>query len=132
MRLVYDEESHPTTLERFEMLGGLQALGREEHDVVAPLFELVLVLGAFVRCDGRVEARGFDSGRSEALLLILHQRDQRRDHDDDALEEQRRQLIAKRLSRPRGQNTERVPSREDRVDELALAWAEALDAKVVA
>jgi hypothetical protein len=63
----------------------------------------------------------------EPRVLILHQRDQRGDHHHHPFEKQRRQLITQRFSGSRRQDSQRIPARQSRRHQLALAWAEALE-----
>ena len=55
-----------------------------------------------------------------ARVLILHERDQRRDDERDARGEQRRQLVAERLARAGRHHREHVAAGQDRLDGLAL------------
>jgi len=53
--------------------------------------------------------------------LILHKRDQRRHHDRQPIEEQRRQLVTETLARPGWKDGKRGPSGKKRLDDLFLA-----------
>ena len=68
------------------------------------------------------EARGRDAPRLGGGHLILHQRDERADHDGEAAEDHRRHLEADRLARPGRQDGERVAAGEDRTATTG-AWA---------
>ncbi len=70
--------------------------------------------------------------RRERLDLVLHQRDQRRDHHREVVAQQRRQLVAERLARAGGHHHEHVAARESRLARLALAGPEAREAKLLA
>ena len=59
----------------------------------------------------------------ERVDLILHERDQRRDDDRHAVEQQRRQLVAEALARARREHRERAAARQQRLDHLGLARA---------
>ena len=60
----------------------------------------------------------------ELVVLILHQRDQRRHHERDAGELERRELVAQRLAGTGGHDRERVDTREDVADRERLTGAE--------
>src|SRR3954453_6124001 len=120
MRLVDSEECDPSTSElRDEALvvealrGDVEKLQRTGPE---PLEDLALLCAA----EARIEPRRRDSAALEEVDLILHQRDQRRDHDCQALEEQRRQLVTKALARAGREDGERGPAREERIDDLLL------------
>ena len=81
--------------------------------------------------------RGVDEcGRYADLVrtvhLVAHQRDQRGDHNGDAMQQQRGNLVADRFAGARGHHAEHVAPFENGVDELRLAGAEALIAEVLA
>jgi hypothetical protein len=59
----------------------------------------------------------------QAVDLILHQRDERRDHDRDAQQQHPRQLEAGGFARP-GHDGEHVAAIEHGTDERLLAGAE--------
>ena len=54
----------------------------------------------FRRRDRRVDAGGRDPFPAQGVHLVLHQGDQRRDHDSVSVLQQNRQLVAERLPRP--------------------------------
>jgi hypothetical protein len=56
--------------------------------------------------------------------LVLHQRDQRRDHDPDAVADQRRDLVAQRLAAAGRHQHQRVATADDVADDLLLATPE--------
>ena len=56
----------------------------------------------------------------ERVDLILHERDQRRDDDRDAVQQERRQLVAEALARARGEDRERAAARQQGLDHLGL------------
>ena len=59
----------------------------------------------------------------ERCDLILHQRDERRDDERDARQEQRGDLIAERLAPARRHDAQRIAPRENGVDEFLLPRA---------
>ena len=56
--------------------------------------------------------------------LVLHQRDERRDHHAYAFAQQRRDLVAQRLAAARGHQHQRVAAAGDVVYDLCLVPAE--------
>jgi hypothetical protein len=55
--------------------------------------------------------------------LILHERDQRRHHDADAVAHERRDLVAERLAAARGHQHQRVAAVQRRRDDVPLLAA---------
>ena len=66
----------------------------------------------------------------QAVNLVLHQGDERRDDHRDPAEEHRRQLIAERLAAPRGHQNQGILSGKDPVDYLFLKRQEAVEAEM--
>jgi hypothetical protein len=112
---------------RREPLGGdveqLHLAGRRARDRDAVVRNVLL---------GVDERRPPGHGALERLHLVLHQRDQRRDHEREVGPQQRRQLIAERLARPGRHHDEQVAAGERRADRLRLAGAEGAEAEVLA
>jgi hypothetical protein len=69
--------------------------------------------------------------RGKRLDLILHQRDERRDHHREVVSQQRRKLIAERLSRPGGHHHHHVAIGQRRLARLPLPRAEAGESEVL-
>ena len=76
----------------------VEALGCDVEELQAAGAEAVGDVTGLRLLDARVEPRRVDSLTDEGVDLILHQRDQRRDDDGDAVEHQGRQLIAEALA----------------------------------
>ncbi len=81
--------------------------------------------------EARVEPRRVDAAPLQEVDLILHQRDQRRDDDRHPVEQQRRQLVAEALARPGREDGERGPPGEERLDNLFLSRAKAVEAEAL-
>src|ERR1044071_1134910 len=129
MRLVHYEQRNRVLLDRVQVLRVVQALRRDQHDVVMSSADLVLLLFLFASRNRRVEPRGLDLHRVQALFLILHQRDQWRDDEHGAAQEKGGKLKAQGLSRAGRQNAYGILSGQHGFDELALPWPETLDRK---
>ena len=78
----------------------------------------------------RVDERGGNLLPGQPVHLVLHQRDQRRDHDRDALEHQRGKLVAQRLAAARRHDDQAVLPGERRRDGLFLAFEKLPKAEV--
>lgn len=132
MRLVHDEERHARAPEQVEVLRVLEPLGRhvDEREIALPYPVDRLPLRRHAQ--RRVELGGGDVGLGQLLSLILHQRDERRDDDGWPRQEQRGELITKRLAGPRREEPQGVPPGQHRLDELALARPEGLHAEPLA
>src|SRR5690606_12021738 len=74
------------------------------------------------------------SGRNAKLIqledLILHQRDERRDHNSQALKGERRKLVTKGFARARCHHYRNIAPRQNTLNDLLLILAELLKAKV--
>jgi len=80
---------------------------------------------ALLRVELAVHVRRRDSSSPERANLILHQRDERRDHQRQPVTEQRGHLIAKRLPRPGREDGEHVSARQQWAEDFELVNAEA-------
>src|SRR2546426_749691 len=65
-----------------------------------------------------------DPAAPQRAHLILHQGNERRDHERESGAEQRGHLIAERLAGTRGQDSEDIPTREQRAEHFELVYAE--------
>ena len=82
-----------------------------------------------VEADARVETGGVDSLRCEKVDLVLHERDERRDDDGDAVEHQRGELVAEALARTGREHGEGGAAGEQGLDDLLLAGPEGVEAE---
>lgn len=80
-------------------------------------------LGVF-RIQGGVEEFGAYTELAQGFHLVLHQGDQRRHHDADAVAQQRRDLVAQRLAATGGHQDQRVVADGDVFDNGLLGAAE--------
>jgi hypothetical protein len=131
MRFVHDEERDLGLLERREEFRVREALGRGEDDLGLALLH-VLDRFAFLRgAQGAVDRLGFDADLLELVGLVLHQRDERRDHHRGAVEMHGGKLVAERLAGARRHDRQHVAPRENAFDHVALARAQRFEAKLV-
>jgi hypothetical protein len=85
-----------------------------------------------VRGDGTVELVRRDAAGAQLVALVLHERDEGRDHQRQPREQQRRELVAEGLAGARRHQRQRRPAGEHVVDRLLLAVAQALQAEGLA
>ena len=106
VRLVDDEQAHVRAAQPLGEARRREALGRdvEQPQVTGdrPCHHLAVDRGVLLRVDQRHGA-GRDLG--QAVHLVLHQRDERRDDDGQVVAHERRQLVAERLPAPVGMTT---------------------------
>ena len=101
-----------------------QALGRHVQQARVSLAHGAHDVALLVLVEGAVVAGGRHAVGVQAVHLVLHQRDERRnDHRQPRLE-QRRRLEAERLAAARRHHEQRVAAGEDRVHDLALVRPE--------
>ena len=107
----------------------LQALGRDEHkkvlarlDVALPERLPVVILAHEHRVGDR--RRAMDAEGPEVVLLVLHQRGQRRDDQREAGLGERRKLVAQRLAGSGGEEADDRLQRERALDDVHLAGPE--------
>src|SRR2546426_8612806 len=72
------------------------------------------------RREQAVQVRSGDSPPPERRHLVLHQRDQWRDDQREAARQERREWVAQRLPRSRGQHRQDAPAGEQRPQHLEL------------
>ncbi len=102
-----------------------EALGRhvEEAILVAP--QAAETLARVVGVEGGVEERGLDAVRLEGVDLVLHQGDEGRDDEGEALAEDGGELEAQRLPSPGGQQGEDIATGQSRGHDVFLIGPEA-------
>jgi hypothetical protein len=124
MRFVDDEQIDVRAGQLLAQLGAGELLRSGEEELGA------LVADLRVRLPGHVgRHRAIDLGRGHAerdqlVVLVPHQRDQRRHDDRHPRQEERGQLIAERLAGAGRHHRQRVPAGQHRIDHGALAGPE--------
>ena len=111
-----------------------QRLGREVEQLGLALEHV----GADL-LDGRLVERRIEEvcntrlGREGAhgVHLVLHQGDERRDDDGDALHQKRRKLVAQRLAAARGHQYEGISARKHVADDSLLVPLERIEAEIL-
>ena len=124
MRLVDGEQGDLRGLEQVQAALRHQALGRHVDEVdLARAHQALDAARFFVGLRG-IEEGGAHAHFGQRIDLVLHQRDQRRDDDADAIAQQRRDLVAQRLAAAGGHQHQRVAAMADVVDDVGLLAAE--------
>ena len=88
-------------------------------------------IGNLRRRERAVDERGRQAARGQRVDLVLHERDERRDHHRQLREHERRYLVAERFAAAGRQDDERVAPREDRLDRRFLSRTECRIAEVI-
>ena len=132
--LIHGIEGDLHRREELGVLGLVQTLGRHIEQL-GPAGEHIVLhfvnLSATLR---RVEEVGHAvvlRGLTDGVHLILHQGDERRDHDGRALHHKRRQLVAQTLAAARRHQHESVVAGEQVVDDGLLIAFEGVKAEVL-
>jgi hypothetical protein len=99
---------------------GQQALGRDVDQVEFVLAQPPLDFRRGGEILRGIEEGGAHAGLQQRVDLVLHQRDQRRDHDADARPQQRRDLVAQRLAAAGRHQHQRVAAADHVLDDLGL------------
>ncbi len=124
VRLVDREERHLALVEEALRALGAQPLGGQVQQVQLAGEEELLDGAPLVEALGGVEEPGPHPERGERVYLVLHQRDQRRDHHAGAASDQRRDLVAERLAAAGRHQHQCVAATRDMLDDLLLLAAE--------
>ncbi len=130
VRLVDDEQPDLDLPDELREARRGKALGGdvEQPDLArgSPGQRITVGAGALLRVDQLDPSRRDLAQRGH---LVLHQRDERRDHEREVVAHQRRELVAERLARAGGHHHERVATRERGRDRLGLAGPEMFESE---
>ncbi len=121
MRLVDREERDPRSIELRDEALVVEALRRDVENLHASVPEPLRDVARLLRAQAGVEARRPDALTDKGVDLVLHERDQRRDDDRDAVEQHTWQLVAEALPRPGREHGKCRAALEQRLDDLLLA-----------
>ena len=111
---------------KLQKLFALQPFRRHIDDLVDPLPGVFQRKQILLPGQGAVEISAPDPGGLQSPNLILHQRNQGRDHQGDPREHQRRDLIAHGFARAGGHDAQGVPALQQRRDQRLLGRPEGL------
>ncbi len=127
MRLVDRDQRQPRMLGQLAEPFGRRAFGSDIEQVeLAGAEPLDRRLAVAVR---RGQRSGADPDRLGRADLVVHQRDQRRDHQRGAVADQRRELVAQRLARAGRHHRKRGLARDHSRDDLLLNAAKRVEAE---
>jgi hypothetical protein len=106
-----------------------QPFGCDHDDARAAIGQGVLCRARFLAIDRAIELHRGDAHGPQRFALVLHQRDQGRNHHGAGRQKQRRQLIAKRFARACGHDGQGVPTSQHAIDDPIAAPVEAGSAR---
>jgi len=122
--LVHRQCGHFPIPQARQEIGEHQPLRGDVEQLVFAAAEAVEPLAGLGRIERRVEKCRAHSRRLELIHLVLHQRDERGNHDRQALADQRRELVTKAFSGTGRQDGHRIPAVERGFHDFALQRAE--------
>ncbi len=125
VRLVDGEQREAGAVEQLEAARREQPLGRHVQQVESARQQLAFDGAGGGGIERGVEELGTHAELGQCGDLVLHQRDQRRDHDGGAGPQQRGELVAQRLAAARGHQHQRVAAGRHVLDDLLLRATEA-------
>src|SRR5690606_30657617 len=131
VRLVDGEERGMRVRDALADLGGLERLGRRQHDERSAGGEPLERGAALGGAQAAVEANHRQAPPLERALLIGHQRDQRRHDDRRPIERQRHRLIEQRLAVAGRQHGQRIAPVEERAKRTLLLRPQPRDAELL-
>ena len=123
VRLVNRQQTRLDLPHRFEKAAAAETLGGDIDQVVKIRLNLKNALALFVEVEGAIEQRRSNAALNQRVDLILHQRDQGADHQGQARQEERGELITKTFAPARRHHAENVAPLKDILNHLALAGA---------
>ena len=129
MRLVHGQQRDARILCKGQKGRHIQPLRGHVDDAVRPGLRAPDGLGLLAGGQAAVNVRRRHARCLERHDLVLHQRDQRRNHQRDSLQHQRGQLVAHGLARARGHHAQHVVPAEQLIHQLLLPFAKALVAE---
>ena len=104
-----------------------QPLRRDEYKMMPAAGELALDVTNLHLIHPAMKRRRRIAGQAQRIDLILHQRDERRDHDVGASSHRRRHLVAERLPAPGRHHDQRIAPVESGLNGLELQRPQALE-----
>jgi len=129
MRLVNGHQRQLPLHQHLRKSGNPQPFRRNKEELQTSVEIVHAGLAGHGAIQTRVDAGHAQPQRIQLGGLIVHQCNQRRDHQRGAFPRQRRQLVAERLSRARRHHQQQVASGNGRAADRLLVGAKALKAK---
>ena len=124
MRFIDRKQSNLDLLKQSETAWCGQPLGRHIQQIELACQQNALYGPRGAGIQGRVQVGGAHTQQFQRRNLILHQRDERRDHDPGPSTQKRRNLIAQRFSTAGRHQYERITARCKMTDDFFLRPAE--------
>ncbi len=124
MGFVDREQRHLRAFEQVQETRGEQPLGRDVQEFQSAAEEAPLDVGLRRRIETGIQERRRHAELAQRFHLVLHQCDQRRDHDRGAVAKQRGDLVAQRLAAAGRHQHQRVAAVQQVFDDGLLAVAE--------
>ena len=124
MRLVDRDDTECAALQQRRRLRRRQPLGCDVDEVELTGDVRALDLAAFLDPLGGVEVRGVDAVRPECVDLVVHQCDQRADHETRAFAHERGHLVGDALSPTGRHEDDGISAADDVLDDRGLVAAE--------
>ena len=132
MRLIDGEQRDLRAFQQGQEACRQQTFGCDVEQVEFAIEQLPLDLRGLAGIEAGVEEGRTHAELAQRIDLVLHQRDQRRDHDAGAVAQQRRQLIAQRFAAAGRHQHQRIAAGDHLLDDLPLFAAEAVVAEDLA
>ena len=124
MRFVHCQQVDRPCGDRLEKLRFSKPLRRDIEQPVAAGAHVRLPLLAGGPAQGRIDERCIDAAGAQSIDLVLHQGDQRTEHQRQPLAHQRRNLITDRFTGPRRHDHQRVAAPEQAIHNRRLTATE--------
>ena len=109
MRLVNGDEFHVPALQIGQKSGKHQPLRRDVEQTEFAIVQAAQAFAAFARRERRIQKRRRDAAGLQRVHLVFHQRNQRRNHDREAVARERGQAGSKAICRRRSAAAQRHP-----------------------
>ena len=130
MRFVDDEQRHKAFPHQTQKSFVLNPLRRHIEQFQTLQMEALNHFVPLLLGQARVKRGGGNLALSQALDLILHQRNERRNHQRQAGQQRRRELIAERFPLAGRHDRHGVAAGQYRPHDLELAWPELRQAEL--
>ncbi len=120
MRFIHREKRDGALAQRFQKRPAAEAFRRDVDKLELAPRQRPDPLALLRRAERAVDQRRGNAAALERIDLVLHQRDQGRDHHGGSLEEKRRELIAERFAAARRHHHQRIGATGDGGDHFFL------------
>ena len=124
MRLVDRDDTERAALEQLRGLRPRQSFGSHVQKIELPCQISILDLATFLRRLGRIEVGRAHTTGPQRIDLVVHERDERTDHQPRALPDQRRHLVGDGLTATGRHEHDRVAPADHLLDDRRLVAPE--------